>query len=262
MQNFTDIHSHIAWGIDDGVPDQKTAEACLQQAYEDGIRNILFTPHIVPGHQSDSELQAIDARICDAIKLAEKYHIHGYSGGEVFINSSYDIMFERNWNRTINGTSNILVEFDTRMQLPEESQIEDRLYEIQINGCTPVIAHAERYFSKGVDLRRVEGWINSGCLIQINRSSLVGGHGKTNEKNAWAIIENGTAHAIASDVHRSHGNRIIKLSDAYECIKKRCGERAAEQLCCENPLKIIKGEAVTAVPIQKQTLLKRFFGGK
>lgn len=262
MREFTDIHSHIAWDIDDGIPSENDARVCLQQAYEDGIRNIIFTPHIVPGHQTDEELMQIDSRLQEAIQLAQEYQIRAFAGGEVFMNSSYDVMLEKNWHRDMNSTNYILVEFDTRMQLPDESQVEDRLYELRIKGYTPIIAHAERYFPHGVDMDRIYDWIESGYYIQINRSSLVGGHGKTNEKNAWTIIENSAAHIVASDVHRTKGNRIVKLSDAYEMIKKRCGEAAAEQLCCENPLNIIKGLPIATITVKKQSFLKRMFGGK
>lgn len=262
MREFIDIHSHIAWDIDDGISNEEDARMCFQQAYDDGIRKILFTPHIVPGHQSDDELKQIDQRVQEAIQLAKEYQIEGYAGGEVFMNSSYDVMMEKHWHRDMNGTKYILVEFDTRIQLPDESQVEDRLYEIQIKGYTPIIAHAERYFPRGVDLERIQGWIESGCYIQINRSSLVGGHGHTNEKNAWTIIEHEAAHVVASDIHRTKGNRISKLSDAYEMIKKRCGEAAAEQLCCENPSNIIEGLPISSITVKKQSFLKRMFGGK
>ena len=262
MKEFTDIHGHIAWDIDDGIPNKDDAKVCLQQAYADGIRNIIFTPHIIPGHQSDDELRQLDSRVQEAIQLAMEYQIKSYAGGEVFMNSSYDVMIDKGWQRNMNGTSYMLVEFDTRIQLPDESQVEDRLYEIGIKGYTPIIAHAERYFPHGVDMNRIYDWIDSGYFIQINRSSLVGGHGKINEKNAWTIIENGAAHIVASDVHRTTGNRIIKLSDAYELIKNRCGESAAELLCCVNPSRVIEGSSLSSISVQKQSFLKRIFGGK
>ena len=45
---FTDIHNHILFGVDDGSPDIKTSMEMLQMAYEDGIRDVILTPHFHP----------------------------------------------------------------------------------------------------------------------------------------------------------------------------------------------------------------------
>ena len=34
-----------------------------------------------------------------------------------------------------------------------------------------LIAHVERYFKNGLDIARVNGFIESGCIIQVNATS-------------------------------------------------------------------------------------------
>ena len=41
MAKFIDIHSHIAWGIDDGMPSLEDAKCSLENAKVDGIERKL-----------------------------------------------------------------------------------------------------------------------------------------------------------------------------------------------------------------------------
>lgn len=54
MGRFIDLHSHIAWGIDDGMPSMEDAQSSLELARNDGIVGICSTPHIIPGQYDAS----------------------------------------------------------------------------------------------------------------------------------------------------------------------------------------------------------------
>lgn len=45
MKGIYDIHCHIVPGVDDGAKDLKTSVRMLQKEYDDGVRNIIATPH-------------------------------------------------------------------------------------------------------------------------------------------------------------------------------------------------------------------------
>ena len=49
-----DIHSHIVWGIDDGIQSEEEMKEAFQMAKDDGIEIICSTPHIT-GYQRDDE---------------------------------------------------------------------------------------------------------------------------------------------------------------------------------------------------------------
>lgn len=44
-ENYSDIHMHVIPYVDDGADDFEDALAMLRIAYEDGIRNVIATPH-------------------------------------------------------------------------------------------------------------------------------------------------------------------------------------------------------------------------
>ena len=46
---LVDIHCHILPGVDDGAPDMETSRAMIRDAYEQGVRYIIATPHYRPG---------------------------------------------------------------------------------------------------------------------------------------------------------------------------------------------------------------------
>ena len=46
---YTDIHSHVIWGVDDGAETKGETIRMLQEAVADGIDTIICTPHVTPG---------------------------------------------------------------------------------------------------------------------------------------------------------------------------------------------------------------------
>ena len=45
MNGFTDIHTHILPGVDDGAPTVAEALKLVKMAWENGTRTIFLTPH-------------------------------------------------------------------------------------------------------------------------------------------------------------------------------------------------------------------------
>ena len=85
----------------------------------------------------------------------------------------------------------------------------------------------------------------------MNRSSLLGIHGSTIEKNAWELLKKGYAHVIASDCHRASGRRVSVLSDVYEKVEKKMGKENAELLMVENPYAILSNRDIKEMKPKK-----------
>ena len=84
MPSFIDMHSHVAWGIDDGMPDREDANASLRAAAQDGLVAICSTPHFVGGQLDDSLVEAIFARQKQLAALADSYGMDSGSQIQVF----------------------------------------------------------------------------------------------------------------------------------------------------------------------------------
>lgn len=256
MTDFIDLHSHIAWGIDDGMPSKEGALKALKNASEDGIVGICSTPHFVNGQLDENQIRSMFFRQVELAKLASQFNIEIYSGAEMFMDESFVDALKKGWYQTINNTRYLLCEFDVRQDIHDIASRNESLYEIEVRHMVPLIAHVERYFHKGLDYEILDRWKENGYVFQINRTSLLGLHGKTIKKNAWELIENGYAALICTDTHRADGHRIEILSDVHEELIQRVGEEKAKMLLYTNPLKILLNKKV--VPVEK-TEKKGFF---
>lgn len=244
-----DIHNHCTYGIDDGIATLEECKESLKEAYQDGIRSIIGTPHFIPRQTTMTNKNEIDQRMDEVCKLAKEAGITYYKGSEIFLNDSYLEMFQEKCFYPLGDSNYVLVEFNLRYDLGDTSEVEDRLYEILVQGYCPIIAHAERYLNSK-EINRVSKWIEMGCYIQINRTSLFGYHGKSAKKNAIELLNKGYVHFIASDAHQAKGSRNAVLSDAYDYITKHYSEETAKILMNKNPMHVIHGEKLEKINIK------------
>lgn len=257
---YADIHGHYAWGVDDGIETKEDAIEALQTARDEHIIAIAATPHVIPGRHEKKDIEHIRSRIEELKEEGKKQHIEVREGCELFLNQDTIEALDEGIFIPIEDTRYLLCEFDVRKELSEdEREVEDLLYEIEIRGYVPVIAHVERYFKGKIDLNRVREWKDSGYVIQINSSSLLGFHGKTCQKNAYALIDNGLADVIASDTHRSQGHRVPNLDRVSQHLSGRYDYETVRTLLSGNPLHIIADEAAEKTE-RKKSFMKKIFG--
>lgn len=247
MEGFIDVHSHIAWNVDDGIENESDTLKALQIAKDDGIEAIIATPHFIPGRYDDEDFKKITNRLNELKAIGKEYGIDIYPGCEFFLNDDYLMMLDKKLFHTLADSSYVLMEFDVRKEIGSVQEVEDKFYEFIIRGYRPLIAHVERYFHKEIDLKRIKKWIEMGCYIQVNRTSLLGLGGKQSQKNAELLLNDGLVHVIGSDMHRISGNRIGILSDAYDFIKQEYGVNNANLLCIENASKILVNEEMRMI---------------
>ncbi|MBM6930849.1 capsular biosynthesis protein [[Clostridium] spiroforme] len=250
---FIDLHNHLTWDVDDGIPTKEDTITVLNQARREGIKTIVATPHFVPGNQTKEDIEQINHRINELVELAQTYNVTILKGCELFMNHNFLDMVDAGMINSIQNTNYILVEFDVRKQLGTKLHVEDYLYELAIRDYRVIIAHVERYFPQKLDLERLKELHQEGYIFQINKSSLLGLHGKTIQKNAFKIIDHGLAHIVASDCHRVKG-RDISFRKVYDLLVHKYDERIAYQLCYKNPLHVIRNENVENIQNRKKLL--------
>ncbi|ERK47222.1 tyrosine-protein phosphatase [Faecalitalea cylindroides] len=243
-QAFIDLHSHIAWDVDDGIKTKEDAIKALEQAKEDGIVGICSTPHVICGKTDTVAFQNILLRQQELMEIAKEMGVFVYSGAEMFMNIDFLDSLDNGIFQTLNESRYMLVEFDLSRDIHYISYIDEYLDELFCRGFIPIIAHVERFFPTGLDLEMVENWLEMGCLLQTNRTSLMGFQGKVIQRNAHHLVKNKMIHLVASDTHRTVGNRIEKLSDAYQVVIKLTDTEYADQLFLRNPLIILDDEVL------------------
>lgn len=256
MAKFIDIHSHIAWGIDDGMPSMEDAQSSLELARNDGIVGICSTPHFIPGQLDVSIYNEIVSR---QMELKEMSSIPIYCGGEVMMNSEFIDGLAMEIYPTLNSSRYMLVEYNVLRDIHSIEYRDDCLYELKVRGYIPVIAHIERYFHSGLDYSIIDNWIDMGCVLQINRTSILGMHGKKIQSNALSFLDNGYCDVIATDAHRANGSRISMLSDVYSVVGKRIGFDNADILMYTNPKRILEDKDILNIEVVKKKKRFSFF---
>lgn len=241
---FIDLHSHIAWDVDDGIKTKEDAIKALGQAKEDGIMGICSTPHVICGKTDSVAFQNILLRQQELMEIAKEMGVYIYSGAEMFMNIDFLDSLDNGIFQTLNESRYMLVEFDLSRDIHYISYIDEYLDELFCRGFIPIIAHVERFFPMGLDMEMIENWLDMGCLLQTNRTSLMGFQGKVIQRNARELVKNKMIHLVASDTHRTVGNRIEKLSDAYQVVIKLTDTEYADQLFLRNPLIILDDEVL------------------
>lgn len=256
MERFIDLHSHIAWGIDDGMPSIEDAQSSLETARNDGFVGICSTPHIIPGQYDASIHNEIVSR---QMELKEMSSIPIYCGGEVMMNSEFIDGLDMEIYPTLNSSRYMLVEYNVLRDIRYIEYRDDCLYELKVRGYIPVIAHIERYFHSELDYSIINHWIDMGCVLQINRTSILGMHGKKIQSNALSLLDNGYCDVIATDAHRANGSRISMLSDVYSVVGKRIGFDNADILMYTNPKRILEDKDILNIEVVKKKKRFSFF---
>lgn len=223
MENITDIHIHIIPNVDDGANNISTAYKMMQMLYEQGVRNIIATPH---DYAYLYNAKQIHANSMTLQKIFPKIKIH--LGCEIFCkpHCMESVIYNLNHNiyPTMNNTQYVLVEFSTR-----ETDVQNVVYcvdKLLNNGYTPIIAHIERYkiftFDNMQMLKRI------GCMLQTNIYSLQNEIDTQIKNNARIALKNKLIDFIGSDSHRM-SHRPPKLNDGLKYIDKIISDEEYKQ---------------------------------
>ncbi len=129
-----------------------------------------------------------------------------------------------------------LLEF-TPAQLPVG--LSAHIFDLRRRGKLPVIAHPERYQPLWTAPDQVVA-LHANCALVVDLGAVAGYHGRREGKAARGYLEQGLAHAVASDIHSPADLRGTAEGVAW--IKKRLGEAALKRLLDENPRRILAGE--------------------
>jgi Capsular polysaccharide biosynthesis protein len=237
VAQYIDLHCHLLPGLDDGAPDLATSMEMLQALADLGFAEICATPHQRNGLFIPTS-EAI-ARALDAFQSEAKTHhpsVRIRLGAENFWD---EILIERLRMHNVpcyDGRRAFLFEVNPMLPPP---RLEEALFEIRLGGCLPVMAHPERYLSVQRDSGFAETICKQAALV-VDLEAVAGTHNRAETKAARRLVEDGFAHAAASDMHSPDSKDAV--ADGIEWISKHLGAAGLTQLLEENPRRILGGE--------------------
>lgn len=200
--DFVDIHSHVLPGIDDGAKNLAKSVQLTQLLQDIGISQIITTPHISHYVWNNSP-EIIESKLEETKNalIENDIQIPFKAAAEYFIDYWFENHFREEKLLTLKDNY-VLVEIS---YLSAPINLLKTIFEIQVAGYIPVLAHPERYVFYHENFSEYKKLINAGCLFQLNLLSTVEYYGSKVTKTADELLKKGMYDFCGSDVHhRKH----------------------------------------------------------
>ena len=227
MSRFVDVHSHVVPSGDDGARTIEDGLELCRIALETGTETLFATPHAHAPWDTFPRTPARDALYEQSLAQMQ---------GEV---AEWGLDLRRGWevypteatafepaDLVLDGTRAVLVEFPgSWLEIDDAIEVVAAgAAAVAAAGLVAVLAHPERCRAVAADPWSVRPLVEDGALLCLNAPSLVGRHGATAERTAWALLDAGLVALAASDAHSVA--RPPVLDAAYEEARRRLGEGA------------------------------------
>ncbi len=216
--DFVDIHSHLLPGIDDGAKDIDYSLSLISKMASYGIKNFITTPHIL-GDLYPNSSKTIKSKLDEL-----KYAISNNNLKDINIDMAAEYMMDEKFLQRL-AVDDILTLKDNFV-LVEMSyfnapySLYDILFEIQIKGYKPVLAHPERYNFYHNDFQNYYKLKKKGCLFQLNLLSLTRQYGKSVERTANQLIKENLYDFVGTDTHHHHHLNLLSKIGTKKILKK------------------------------------------
>lgn len=199
-EGFTDIHSHLLPGIDDGAKTIEDTIFLINSLKIFGFEKFITTPHTFSGFW-DNTKEGILTKENETLRMlsAQGLNLNLRAASEYLLDDHFASLFKKGEVLPLKDNL-VLVEMS---YLNAPIQLYDLLFDLQVAGYKPVLAHPERYLFYHKKLEEYKKLKNAGCYLQLNLLSTVGYYGNEVTDIANKLLDSGLYDFVGSDVHHS-----------------------------------------------------------
>ncbi|MGM8362779.1 tyrosine-protein phosphatase [Flavobacterium sp. ARAG 55.4] len=212
--NHVDIHSHLLPGIDDGAKTFEDSLRLIRALESFGIRQFVTTPHIIQHIWENTREQILATKNSTVAELQNNnFSFPFQAAAEYLMDDQFVRLFQSQDLLTLKDNY-VLVEMS---YINAPIQLYSILFDLQVAGYIPVLAHPERYLFYHKNFDEYTKLKKAGCLFQLNLLAVTGYYGEGITKIAEQLLQKGMYDFVGTDVH--HDNHIaafdqkIKLKD-------------------------------------------------
>jgi tyrosine-protein phosphatase YwqE len=215
LKGMTDHHSHILFGVDDGLKTLEDSLQVLEFMEKEGVAELWCTPHVMEDKPNTTE--QLKTRFGE---LQNAYH------GSIRLNLAAEYMLDTIFEERFSSKDLLLMKDNTVLVETSTWNPPPSLYETLRNilsaGYRPLLAHPERY--RYLSEPSYERLHKMGVHFQLNLASLIGYYGETAMRKAHWILENGWYSSVGTDCHRfkilqEQLDRAVLKKETLEFIK-------------------------------------------
>jgi len=220
---FTDWHSHILPGVDDGIRTMEDSLAVLARYEELGMKKVWLTPHVMEDYaNTTSALRDRFGELKDAYEGGLELRL----ASENMLDTLFEERLEEKDFLTIGEDGDHLLVETSYVNPPYG--MEHMLSQLMSSGLRPVLAHPERY--RYMEEKDYYDLKEKGILFQTNFISLVGGYGDTARKKCEWLLKEGMIDLCGSDVHK------LRFFDHFAAMAPRKSQSLRQLLeVAQNP---------------------------
>ena len=193
LTGSTDRHSHILYGVDDGIKTLEDSLAVLAFEESLGVKEVWCTPHIMEDVPNTTEsLRERFEELCSHYTGTIKLHL----AAEYMIDTVFEKRLEAGDLLTMEDNM-LLMETST---IAPPYDLKGSLRTAMSAGYRPLFAHPER--CRFLEVKDCEELVEMGVRLQLNIASLTGYYGQSTRTKAETLLKKGLYFAYGSDCHR------------------------------------------------------------
>ena len=203
LKGSTDRHSHILFGVDDGISIPEDSLEVLKFQESLGVSEVWCTPHIMEDVPNTTEF--LKARF-EELKSIYTGPIKLHLAAEYMIDTVFEARLKAGDLLTMEDDT-LLMETST---IAPPYDLKGSLRDAMSRGYRPLFAHPER--CRFLEVKDCEDLVEMGVRLQLNIASLTGYYGQSCRSKAESLLSKGLYSAYGSDCHR-----VKTIKQQYNC---------------------------------------------
>lgn len=211
-----DLHSHILPALDDGAPNLEASLGMAVTAVDAGIDTIAATPHVNERYSVSPEAIAQAVGSLNVALARMELPLAVLPGSEIAFDRIPGLDDGVLRRLTLAGGTCLLVEPPYSATVPF---LEDQLFDLQVRGFRPMLAHPERARAFRERPERLAGLVERGVLTCVNAGSMARQFGDSAHAAVLRFFEEGLVHVVASDSHNDR-NRPPALQVGFDALEE------------------------------------------
>jgi protein-tyrosine phosphatase len=212
-----DMHSHFIPGIDDGAKTMNDSLQLIRAMEEFGYTKVVTTPHIM----SDAYRNTPEIILGGLEKVREAV---AKAGMKIKVDAAAEYYLDYDFERKLKekklltfGQNYVL--FEMAFVNPPDN-LNGFIFDMQMAGYKPVMAHVERYGFWQSDYSKYEDFASRGVILQLNINSVTGHYSQETKKAAQWLIDKDMISLVGSDCHHMGHIELMKKAQTDKYMHK------------------------------------------